>query len=111
VNRGRFAREIADVGRVRDARPDDHAAARRFLTAMPASNDDNHRVVSFPSAKVRKAAWTQRGDPNLILSLAKFERNDRSDNHRRRLIMNALAFVVLVGLMAIGLWLTATINY
>jgi hypothetical protein len=68
--------------------------ARDLLTAMPPSNDHDHRVVRFPSAKVRKAAWTQRGDPSLILSLAKFERNDRSDNHRHRLIMNALAFVV-----------------
>jgi hypothetical protein len=77
------------------------------------SRDDNHRVVSFPSAKVRKAVWSHERihrDPGHLLSLAKFERDDRQDDYRHRMIMNALAFIVLVVLIAIGLWLITTIN-
>jgi hypothetical protein len=50
------------------------------------SSDDSHRVVSFPSAKVRKTPWshgpTHHRDPGLLLSLAKFERDDREGNYR-----------------------------
>jgi hypothetical protein len=69
--------------------------------------------VSFPSAKVRKAVWSCERihrDPGVLLSLAKFERDDRQDDYRHRMIMNALAFIVLVVLIAIGLWLITTIN-
>jgi hypothetical protein len=68
--------------------PGDAEAARRFITAMPPSSDDNHRVASFPCAKVRKLPGreaTHHGDPSLLLSLAKFERDDREDDHRNRI--------------------------
>jgi hypothetical protein len=78
------------------------------------SSDDNHRVVSFPSAKVRKTAWsrdpTHHRDPELFLILAKFQRDDRQGNYRHRMMMNALAFIVLAILIVIGVWLMTRIN-
>jgi hypothetical protein len=85
-----------------------------FITAMPLSSEDNHRVVSFPSCKARKTAWsrepTRHGDPGVLLSLAKFERDDREDEYRHRMIVNTLAFIVLVILTVMGLWLMTNIN-
>jgi hypothetical protein len=84
------------------------------ITAMPPSSDDNHRVVSFPRAKVRSTAWSRKptynGEAGLLLSLAKFERDDREDDYRHRMIMNTLAFIVLVVLIGIGLWLMARVK-
>jgi hypothetical protein len=44
------------------------------------------------------------------LSLAKFERDDREGNYRHRMMMNTLAFIVLVILMVIGVGLMTRIN-
>jgi hypothetical protein len=83
---------------------------------MPRSSDDNHRVVSFRPrrAKVSKTArWREpphHGDPDILLSLAKFERDDREDDYRHRMIMNGLAFVTLLALIVIGVWLTDNIS-
>jgi hypothetical protein len=84
-----------------------------FRTAVPPSSDDNHRVVSFPSAKARKTAFwrepSNHEDPSLLLSIAKFERDDREDDYRHRMIMNALALIVVVILIVIGVWLMTNI--
>lgn len=85
-----------------------------FITVLPPSNDDNHRVVSFPSARIRKTAFwrepTNDADPGLLLSLAKFERDGREDDYRHRMITNALALIVVVILTAIGVWLMTNID-
>jgi hypothetical protein len=85
-----------------------------FITAMPPSSGDNHRVVSFPSAKVRKTdSWrepTNHGEPGLLLSLAKFERDGREEDYPHRMIMNALAFIVIIIMTVIGVWLMININ-
>jgi len=47
---------------------------------------------------------------SLILNLAKFEVDVREDDYRHRMIMNGLAFVVLLALIIIGIWLAANIN-
>jgi hypothetical protein len=89
---------------------------RRYhcITAVPPSSDGDHRVVSFPSTKVRNTAWwrepTHHGDLGLLLSLAKFERDRRTDDHRPRMLLNALAFIVIVVLIVIGVWLMTNIN-
>jgi hypothetical protein len=52
----------------------------------------------------------RQGDPSILLSLAKFERDDGEDEHRRRLFLNVLAFIVLLALTVIGVWLAVNIN-
>jgi hypothetical protein len=83
---------------------------------MPRSSDDNHRVLSFRlhRAKVRKTAkWREPihdDDPNILLSLGKFERDDREDDFRHRMIVNGLAFVVSLALIVIGVWLADNVS-
>jgi hypothetical protein len=80
---------------------------------MPPSSGDNHRVLSFPSAKARKTAFwhepTNHEDLSLLLSIAEFERDGRDDNYRHRMIMNALALIVVVILVVVGVWLMTNI--
>jgi hypothetical protein len=57
----------------------------------------------------------QRREPthdriSLILNLSKFEVDVREDDYRHRMIMNGLAFVVLLVLIVIGIWLVSNIN-
>jgi hypothetical protein len=52
----------------------------------------------------------RQGDPGILLSLAKFERDDGEDDYRHRMIMNMLAFIVLLTLTMIGFWLAININ-
>jgi hypothetical protein len=76
----------------------------------------NHRVVSFRPRHAKSgdtARWREpirRGDPGILLSLAKFERDNREDDYRQRMIMNALAFIVLLALIVIGVCLAVNIN-
>jgi hypothetical protein len=85
-----------------------------FITAMPPSSDGDHHVVSFPSTKVKNTTWwrgpTHHADPGRLLSFAKFERDRRQDDHRHRMVLNALAFIVIVVLIVIGVWLITNIN-
>ena len=89
---------------------------RRRQQLMPRSTDDNHRVVSFRPRRARSAdtsRWREpirQRDPSILLSLAKFERDDRQDNYRQRMILNVLAFIVLLALTVIGVWLAVNIN-
>lgn len=87
---------------------------RQSITAPPTSSDDNHRVVSFPSGKGRNAAFwrgpTTHTDPGLLLSFAKFERDGLEDDYRHRMIMNALALIVAVILIVIGVWMMINID-
>jgi hypothetical protein len=83
---------------------------------MPRSSDDNHRVVSFRPRRSKRgdtAKWREpirQGDPNILLSLAKFERDDRVDDYRQRMILNMLALIILIALILIGVWLAVNIN-
>lgn len=52
----------------------------------------------------------RRGEPGILLSLAKFERYDRGDDYRQRMLMNMLAFIFLLLLIVIGVWLAVNIN-
>jgi hypothetical protein len=83
---------------------------------MTRSSDDNHRIVSFRPRRAKRgdtAKWREpirQGDPSILLSLAKFERDDREDDYRRRMILNMLALIVLIALTLIGVWLAVSIN-
>jgi hypothetical protein len=87
---------------------------RHSITALPTSSDDNHRVVSFPSGKGRKTAFwrepTTHSDPGVLLSFAKFERDGRGDDYRHRMIMNALALIVVAILIVSGVWMMTNID-
>jgi hypothetical protein len=80
-------------------------------------SDDQHRVVRFcPRSKADGAArWRgfdhDRGPiTSPVESLAKYERDGHEDDYRHRMVMNGLAFVVTVGLIAAGVWLAANID-
>jgi hypothetical protein len=84
---------------------------------MPRLSDDNHRVVSLRPRRAksrgtaRRREPIRRGDPGILLSLAKFERDGREDEYyRQRMVLNVLAFIVLLALTVIGVWLAVNIN-
>ena len=91
---------------------------RHFTTATPQSSDDDRRIVSFRPRHAKRIGTDKRRRPandpdrriSLILNLAKFEVDVREDDYRHRMIMNGLAFVVLLVLTIIGIWLAANIN-
>lgn len=89
---------------------------RRLITAAPESNNHDSRVVSFRArhAKVKGAARSCEpaydGDPGILLSLAKFEHDDPKDDYRHRMTVNGVAFVVLLALIAIGVWLADNVS-
>jgi hypothetical protein len=84
----------------------------------PPSGSNDHRIVSFRPrrATINETTRPHRSphhrDPgiSLILSLVKFEFDGREDHYQHRMIMNGLAFVVLLALVTIGIWLAVNIN-
>jgi hypothetical protein len=74
-------------------------------------SDQHHTVVRFRGthSKLNECAGShgpiQKHEPNivLLLSLAKYERDEVDYHHR--MITNGLAIVVTVALMAMGVWL------
>jgi hypothetical protein len=48
-------------------------------------------------------------DVTILLSLAKFESDGQEDDYRHRMLVNTLAFVVTVALIATGVWLTSSL--
>jgi hypothetical protein len=91
---------------------------RHFTSATPQSGDDDHRILSFRPRRTeitgtaRQRGSTHDRDPgiSLILNLAKFEIPNREDDYRHRMIVNGLAFAVLLALILIGVWLAANIH-
>jgi len=95
---------------------------RHLYLVARQSGDDDHRVTHFRPRRAKAdgmARW--RGpirdrNPNIssVLSLAKYERdgqeNCQEDDYRQRMIMNGLAFLVTIALIAIGVWLAANID-
>jgi hypothetical protein len=86
-----------------------------FNVATPHSSG-NYRVVTFGPRRVkakRTATWrdlTHDKDLAILLSLAKFERDDRDDDYRYRMTVNGLAFVITLALIAAGVWLAANLQ-
>jgi hypothetical protein len=91
---------------------------RHSASATPPSGNDDHQILSFRlrRAKINETTRlrgpTRHRDPGILLtlSLVKFELDGREDDYQHRMIMNGLAFVVLLALVIIGIWLAANIN-
>jgi hypothetical protein len=91
---------------------------RHYYLVARQSSDGDHRVVHFRARRAKAdgmARW--RGpirdrNPNIssMLSLTKYERDGHEDDYRQRMIMNGLALLVTVALIAIGVWLAANIG-
>jgi hypothetical protein len=79
-------------------------------------SDQHHTVVSFRGTHTKIDACAdlrgpiQKHEPNivLLLSLAKYERDEVDYHHR--MITNGLAIGVTVALMAMGVWLASTLH-
>jgi hypothetical protein len=67
-------------------------------------SDNQSRVVLFP----RRRSPAPLQAPSPVDDLAKFERGDDTDDYRHRMKVNVAAFVVVVLLIGVGLWLAET---
>jgi hypothetical protein len=91
---------------------------RHFCLVARQSSYDDHRVVHFRPRRAKvdgMSGWRRPiHDRNLnissVLSLARYERDGHEDDYRQRMIMNGLAFLATVALIAIGVWLAANID-
>jgi hypothetical protein len=80
--------------------------------------DQDPTVVRFrrrqvePGESAKPRRTVQKNEPNivLLLSLAKYESDDREVDYHHRMIENGLAFVVTVALMAMGVWLASSLH-
>ncbi len=70
----------------------------------PFSSEDDSRVVNFRSRTpvVRPPAAPPVED------LAKYERGEGPDDYRHRMIVNVAAFLAVVALIGVGIWLADT---
>jgi len=71
-----------------------------------ASSGGEQRVVEFR----RRAGGTRapRGARPPVGDLAKYERSSEPDDYRHRMLVNAAAFLFVLGLIGAGLWLAET---
>ena len=65
-------------------------------------SDPDRRVLPFRPRRTGVPA------PSPIADLAKYERGEDSDDYRHRMIVNAVAFVFVLALIGVGLWLAGT---
>ena len=72
----------------------------------PASSDGERRVISF--RRGFSGARGRAGGPPPIDDLSKYERVEDGDDYRHRMLVNAAAFVFVVALIVVGLWLADT---
>src|SRR3974390_2182015 len=72
----------------------------------PSSLDSERRVVSFRRGRKSTRPPTVPSPP--VGDLAKYERSEGPDDYRHRMIVNVLAFMFVIGLIAAGLWLADT---
>jgi hypothetical protein len=84
---------------------------RPLILVAPPPSDDEHRVVRIRRRSAKTdgmAGWREsihHSDPNIstVLSLAK-ERDCQKDEYRYRTILDGLALVFTIALMAAGIW-------
>ena len=67
------------------------------------TSEPERRVLPF-----RRVRAGMPPSPPPIADLAKYERSEDSDDYRHRMIVNAVAFVFVLLLIAAGLWLADT---
>ena len=72
----------------------------------PSHSDDGSRVIGF---RRRQTIVNPRApSPPAVDDLSKYERGDKPDDYRHRMVVNVVAFVFVIGLIAAGLWLADT---
>ena len=92
--------------------PQDRTAVRAVIELSimsgnrTSSSDSEPRVVRFPGG--RAAARKPATAPSPVNDLAKFERGQGTDDYRHRMTVNIAAFVVVLALIGVGLWLATT---
>lgn len=82
----------------------------------PSHSDDGSRVIGFRRKQpiVGSRAPSQPVVDDLTKDdlakddLAKYERGENPDDYRHRMVVNVVAFVFVIGLIAAGLWLADT---
>ena len=67
-------------------------------------SEEEGRVVDFRRRKVR----ARPADPSPVESLSKYEHGQDQDDYRHRMIVNAVVFVFVVGLIGAAVWLADT---
>jgi hypothetical protein len=72
----------------------------------PPSSDNEPRVVNFRRGP--GGARQPVPSPPPVADLAKYERDEGTDDYRHRMIVNVVAFVFVIGLIGAGLWLADT---
>jgi hypothetical protein len=72
----------------------------------PSSNGE-HRVLKFGRGPVGARQPPSRSSPTD--DLAKYERGSEPDDYRHRMLVNAAAFLFVLGLIGAGLWLADTL--
>jgi hypothetical protein len=72
----------------------------------PSHSDDGSRVIGFRPR--RPIAGWRTPSPPAVEDLTKYEQDESSDDYRHRMIVNVVAFVFVIGLIAAGLWLADT---
>jgi hypothetical protein len=70
----------------------------------PSSAENGSRVVNFRRNNVR----TPPPPSAPVEDLAKYERDESSDDYRHRMIVNVTVFIFVVGLIGAGIWLADT---
>jgi hypothetical protein len=70
----------------------------------PSSAENESRVVNFRRNNVR----TPPPPSAPVEDLAKYERDESSDDYRHRMIVNVTVFIFVVGLIGAGIWLADT---
>jgi hypothetical protein len=70
----------------------------------PFSSEDDSRVVNFRS----RTAAPRPPVTSPVEDLAKYERGEGSDDYRHRMMVNVAAFLAIVALIGIGVWLADT---
>ena len=84
-------------------------AAGMLDCAMPDRNssssaENGSRVVNFR----RNTVPTRPPSSAPVEDLAKYERDESSDDYRHRMIVNVTVFIFVVGLIGAGIWLADT---
>ena len=70
----------------------------------PFSSEDDSRVINFRS----RAPATRSPAAPPVEDLAKYERGEAPDDYRHRMIVNVAAFLAVVALIGVGIWLADT---
>jgi hypothetical protein len=69
-------------------------------------SDDGSRVIGFRRRPPIAHSRAPSSPP--VDDLTKYERGEYPDDYRHRMVVNVVAFVFVIGLIAAGLWLADT---